>query len=220
VIGAGILPATLEFLDAKCIQAVEAYAHLGLDTTAGAMLLFGDDGSPAEVQRTVSAMAEVMREHGASSVQVASAAAESDALQAARRCALPALSRLGGATMLEDVGVPRSRLPELVDHIDAIAKRHEVTMATFGHAGDGNAHPVGCFDPADPGQRSRVAAAFDDIFAVAVELGGTITGEHGVGAAKLPYLEAQLGRPQTALLARIKRAFDPVGILNPGKLGS
>jgi len=220
VIGAGILPATLEFLDAKCIRAVEAYADLGLDTTAGAMLLFGDDGSDAEVRRTVSAMAEVMRGRDASSVQVATAAAESGALLAARRCALPALSRLGGATMLEDVGVPRSRLSELVRRIDAIAERHEVTMATFGHAGDGNAHPVGCFDPADPGQRARIAAAFDDVFAAAVELGGTITGEHGVGAAKLPYLEAQLGKPQMALLARIKRAFDPEGILNPGKLGS
>jgi glycolate oxidase len=93
-------------------------------------------------------------------------------------------------------------------------------MATFGHAGDGNAHPVGCFEPGDPVQRSRVAAAFDDVFAAAVGLGGTITGEHGVGAAKLPYLEAQLGRGQLALLSRIKRAFDPMGILNPGKLGS
>jgi glycolate oxidase len=220
VIGAGILPATLEFLDRTCIRSVEAYAHLGLDTTAGAMLVFGDDGSEAEVRRTVSAMADVMREYSASSVQVATAAAESDALLAARRCALPALSRLGGATMLEDVGVSRSRLPELVRRINVIAERHEVTMATFGHAGDGNAHPVGCFDPGDPGQRSRVAAAFDDVFAAAVELGGTITGEHGVGAAKLPYLEAQLGERQIALLARIKQAFDPVGILNPGKLGS
>ncbi|MEV6924798.1 FAD-linked oxidase C-terminal domain-containing protein [Dactylosporangium sp. NPDC051485] len=220
VIGAGILPATLEFLDATCIRSVEAYAHLGLDTTAGAMLLFGDDGSDAEVRRTVPAMAAVMREHAASSVQVATAAAESDALLAARRCALPALSRLGGATMLEDVGVPRSRLPELVRRIDAIAGRHGVTMATFGHAGDGNAHPVGCFDPADAGQRARVAAAFDDVFAAAVELGGTITGEHGVGAAKLPYLQSQLGGAQTALLSRIKHAFDPAGILNPGKLGS
>ncbi|GAA4250370.1 FAD-binding oxidoreductase [Dactylosporangium darangshiense] len=220
VIGAGILPATLEFLDAKCIRSVEAHARLGLDTTAGAMLLFGDDGGEAEVRRTVAAMADVMRAHGASSVQVATAAAESDALLAARRCALPALSRLGGATMLEDVGVPRSRLPELVRRIDAIAERHEVTMATFGHAGDGNAHPVGCFAPGDAGQRARVAAAFDDIFAAAIELGGTITGEHGVGAAKLPYLEAQLGPRQTALLAAIKRAFDPAGILNPGKLGS
>jgi glycolate oxidase len=220
VIAAGVLPATLEFLDARCIQAVEAYAHLDLDTAAGAMLLFGDDGSPAEADRTVQAMADVMREHGAASVQVATAAAESDALLAARRCALPALSRLGGATILEDVGVPRSRLPELVRRIDAIAARHQVTIATFGHAGDGNAHPVGCFDPADSQQRSRIAAAFDDIFAAAIELGGTITGEHGVGAAKLPFLERQLGPAQTALLARIKLAFDPRGILNPGKLGS
>ena len=219
VIAAGILPATLEFLDARCIQAVEAYARLDLDTTAGAMLLFGDDGG-AEVDRTMHAMADMMREHGAGSVQVATAASESEALLAARRCALPALSRLGGATMLEDVGVPRSRLPELVRRIDAAAERHDVTIATFGHAGDGNAHPVGCFDPADDRQHSRVAAAFDDIFAAAIELGGTITGEHGVGAAKLPFLEGQLGAAQIALLERIKHAFDPMGILNPGKLGS
>lgn len=220
VIAAGILPATLEFLDARCIRSVEAYARLGLNTDAGAMLLFGDDGSPAEVSRTVSAMADSMREHDAMSVQVATAVTESEALLAARRCALPALSRLGGATMLEDVGVPRSRLPELVRRIDAIADKHGVTIATFGHAGDGNAHPTGCFDPSDPQARARVAAAFDDIFATAVELGGTITGEHGIGAAKLPYLAAQLGPAHIPLLARIKRAFDPAGILNPGKLGS
>ncbi|NUP46816.1 MAG: FAD-binding protein [Catenulispora sp.] len=220
VVAAGILPATLEFLDAKCIRAVEDYAQLGLDTDAGAMLLFGDDGSAAEVERTVAEIADLMREFGATSAQVATAAAESEALLSARRCALPALSRLGGATMLEDVGVPRSLLPELVRRIDEIADESGATVATFGHAGDGNAHPVGCFDPGDHEQRSRVAAAFDDIFAAAVELGGTITGEHGVGAAKLPYLEAQLGSAQMALLARIKQAFDPVGILNPGKLGS
>jgi glycolate oxidase len=184
------------------------------------MLLFGDDGSPAETTRTAAVMAQVMRDHGAVSVQVATAAAESDALLAARRCALPALARLGGATMLEDVGVPRSRLPELVSRIDAIAGRHDVTIATFGHAGDGNAHPTGCFNPRDASQRTRVAAAFSEIFAAAVELGGTITGEHGVGAAKLPFLAAQLGSAQTALLTRIKRAFDPAGILNPGKLAS
>ena len=220
VIAAGVLPATLEFLDARCIGAVEDYARLGLDTRAEALLLFGDDGSPDEVERTVAIMARAMRGHGATSVQVATAVAESEALLAARRCALPALSRLGGATMLEDVGVPRSRLPELVRRIDAIAAEHDVVIATFGHAGDGNAHPTGCFDPRDERQGERVAAAFADIFAAAIELGGTITGEHGVGAAKLPHLAAQLGAPHTALLARIKRAFDPEGILNPGKLGS
>jgi len=220
VIGAGVLPATLEFLDARCIRAVEDHARLGLDTQAGAMLLFGDDGSPAEVERTVAIMAETMRDHGAAQVQVATVAAESEALMAARRCALPALARLGGATVLEDVGVPRSRLAELVSRIDEIAARHRVVIATFGHAGDGNAHPTGCFDPQDERESGRVAAAFADIFAAAVELGGTITGEHGVGAAKLPYLAGQFGAPHTALLARIKDAFDPEGILNPGKLGS
>ena len=220
VFGAGVLPATLEFLDARCIRAVEDHAHLGLDTRAGALLLFGDDGSRAEVARTVAIMAEAMRDHGAAQVQVATAAAESEALLAARRCALPALARLGGATMLEDVGVPRSRLPELVRRIDEIAARHRVVIATFGHAGDGNAHPTGCFDPRDERQSERVAAAFAEIFSAAIELDGTITGEHGVGAAKLPFLAAQLGAPQIALSARIKRAFDPEGILNPGKLGS
>ena len=220
VIAAGILPATLEFLDASCIRAVEDYAGLDLDTNAGALLLFGDDGSPAEVERTVAVMAQAMREHGAASVQVASATAESEALLAARRCALPALSRLGGATILEDVSVPRSRLPELVRRIARIAADHQVVIATFGHAGDGNAHPTGCFDPQDEQQHDRVVAAFADIFAAAIELGGTITGEHGVGAAKRPYLAAQLGAAHIAVLTRIKRALDPAGILNPGKLGS
>jgi glycolate oxidase len=220
VIAAGILPATLEFLDARCIRAVEEHARLGLDPTAGALLLFGDDGSPGEVGRVLAIMAEVMREHGAAGLHVATAAAESEALLSARRCALPALSRLGGATTLEDVGVPRSRLPELVRRIEEIAAHHRVVIATFGHAGDGNAHPTGCFDPADDRQRDRVAAAFADVFEAAIELGGTITGEHGVGAAKHPFLAAQLGGVQTALQARIKRAFDPRGILNPGKLGS
>ena len=218
VIAAGILPATLEFLDARCIRAVEDYARLDLDVTAGALLLFGDDGSPQEVDRTLREMAAIMPDHGATSVQVATAAAESEALLAARRCALPALARQGGATVLEDVGVPRSRLPELVRRIDAIAEAHRVTIATFGHAGDGNTHPTACFDPADPAVRERVHAAFAEVFRAAIDLDGTITGEHGVGAAKLPYLPAQLGAAQTALQARIKRAFDPAGILNPGKV--
>ncbi|GAA1288243.1 glycolate oxidase subunit GlcD [Planotetraspora silvatica] len=218
VIAAGILPATLEFLDARCIRAVEAHARLGLDTAAGALLLFGDDGSPDEVARTLRTMAGLMPDHGATSVQVATAAAESEALLAARRCALPALARSGGATILEDVGVPRSRLPDLVHRINTIAEAHEVTIATFGHAGDGNTHPTGCFDPADLAGRERVDAAFAEVFQAAIDLGGTITGEHGVGAAKLPYLSAQLGAAQTALQARIKKTFDPAGILNPGKV--
>ncbi|WP_031334759.1 FAD-linked oxidase C-terminal domain-containing protein, partial [Saccharopolyspora erythraea] len=138
----------------------------------------------------------------------------------ARRCSLAALSRLNSLTILEDATVPRPKLAEMVDRIDAIAARHELMIATFGHAGDGNLHPTCVLDPDDAGAVDRAHKAFAEIFAAAVELGGTITGEHGVGAAKLPYLADRIGPEQVALLRRIKSAFDPARILNPGKLGS
>jgi glycolate oxidase len=153
-------------------------------------------------------------------VTLAKDIAESQALLTARRCSLPALARLAPITMLEDATVPRPRLAEMVDRIDAIARRHDVVCATFGHAGDGNLHPTIVFDPADGDVQQRAEAAFGEVFAAAMELGGTITGEHGVGAAKRPWLAARLGNDQMALLRRVKQAFDPAGILNPGKLGS
>ena len=220
ILNAGILPGTLEFLDSSCIQAVDDHAQLGLDRQAGALLLFGDDGSPSEVQRVLTTMADLTRQHGGHGVQVATDTARSEALLAARRCALPALARLGGATVLEDVGVPRSQLAELVHAISEIARHHQVTIATFGHAGDGNTHPTGCFDPVDRDAYAATSAAFDDIFDAAIRLGGTITGEHGVGAAKLRALPRQLGAAQLDLIRRVKQAFDPAGILNPGKLGT
>jgi glycolate oxidase len=122
--------------------------------------------------------------------------------------------------MLEDATVPRPKIAEMVDRIDVITARHHVVCATFGHAGDGNLHPTIVFDPADGDAQQRAEAAFSDIFAAAIELGGTITGEHGVGAAKRPFLQGLLGADQMALLRRLKTAFDPAGILNPGTLGS
>jgi len=220
IIGAGVLPATLEFLDNTCINAVEDYALLGLDRSAGALLLYGDDGPSDVVQRNVLRMSELCTDTGATSISVAREVAESEALLEARRCSLPALARLAPLTVLEDATVPRPRLAEMVDRIDAIAERHGLVMATFGHAGDGNLHPTACLDPADTDAVHHVDLAFGEIFRAAMELGGTITGEHGIGAAKLPYLRERLGDDQVALLARIKCAFDPAGILNPGKLGS
>jgi glycolate oxidase len=220
IIAAGILPATLEFLDRTCIRAVEDYAGLGLDTDAGAVLIFGDDGDTDAVRRSLEAMAGVCRSTGARAVDVAGDAASSEHLLTARRCSLPALARLGPATMLEDVGVPRPQLATMVADIEAIAAAHGVRCATFGHAGDGNLHPTIVFDPRDTDAADRAKATFDDVFARALELGGTLTGEHGIGAAKLPWLERRLGADQVALLRRIKAAFDPAGILNPGKLGS
>ncbi len=220
VIGDGIVPATLEFLDAKCIGAVEEYANLGLRLDAGALLLFGDDGPTDVVDRNLDRIGEQCTVHGALEVTLAESVARSEALLTARRCSLPALSRLGTLTLLEDATVPRPRLAEMVDRIDGIAARHDVPIATFGHAGDGNLHPTCVVDQRDEAAIERAHRAFGDIFAAAIEMDGTITGEHGVGAAKLAYLPARLGADQMALLRRIKAAFDPAGILNPGKLGS
>ncbi|WP_205740468.1 FAD-binding oxidoreductase [Haloactinopolyspora alba] len=220
IIADGVVPATLEFLDRKCINAVEDFAGLGLDRDAGALLLFGDDGASDLVEQNLSRMARSCEKEGATGVTMAREVAESEALLAARRCALPALARLAPVTVLEDVGVPRPRIAEMVDRIDAIAARHGVTVATFGHAGDGNLHPTAVLDPADEDAAARTKAVIGDIFDAAIELGGTITGEHGVGAAKLPWLPARLGAEQMALLSRIKTAFDPAGVLNPGKTGS
>jgi glycolate oxidase len=221
ILAAGVIPSTLEFLDRRCMDAVEQYAHLGLHADAGALLLFGDDGDEAVVARSFERIGAACRESGAMAIQTAGDITESEALLAARRCTLPALSRLGSLTILEDASVPRPRLAEMVARIDAIAKRHQVTIATFGHAGDGNLHPTCVLESAaDTEGIGRAERAFAEIFRTAIELGGTITGEHGVGAAKLPYLRERLGPAQMDLIRRIKTAFDPAGILNPGKLGS
>ncbi len=220
IIADGVLPATLEFLDNRCINAVEDFARLGLDRQAGALLLFGDDGSAEHVEQSLDRMASTCASIGARGVTRARDVVESDALLAARRCSLPALARLAPITMLEDVTVPRPKLAQMVSTIDTIAERHDVVCATFGHAGDGNLHPTIVFDPDDGDARQRAESAFDEVFHAAMALGGTITGEHGVGAAKRPWLAARLGEQQLALLRRVKTAFDPAGILNPGKLGS
>jgi glycolate oxidase len=221
ILARGVIPATLEFLDRRCLDAVEAFARLGLNPTAGALLLFGDDGEPESVAHSFAAIGEACAGAGSLEVRTAGDAVESEALLSARRCTLPALSRLGSLTILEDASVPRPRLAEMVRRIEAISQTHDVTIATFGHAGDGNLHPTCVLDSAeDVDGIARAEAAFADIFAAALELGGTITGEHGVGAAKLPFLRQRLGGDQVALLSRVKAAFDPAGILNPGKLGS
>ncbi|MEU3274259.1 FAD-linked oxidase C-terminal domain-containing protein [Saccharomonospora sp. NPDC006951] len=220
IIESGVLPATLEFLDRKCVRAVEEYARLGLRTDAGALLLFGDDGPAAAVAENIGRIGKACVAEGALEVTSAADITSAEALLAARRCSLPALSRLGSLTILEDATVPRPRLAEMVGRIDDIAERHELRIATFGHAGDGNLHPTCVLDPGDGGAVERAHKAFGEIFTAAIELGGTITGEHGVGAAKLPYLLDRLGPDQVALLRRIKAAFDPAHILNPGKLGS
>jgi glycolate oxidase len=220
IIADGVVPATLEFLDERCIAAVDEFAKLGLDREAGALLLFGDDGSAETAASSLGRMADVAAANKARDVTLARDIAEAESLLYARRCSLPALARLGPITMLEDATVPRPKLAHMVDVIGEIADKHGVVCSTFGHAGDGNLHPTVVLDPADEGAVDAANATFDDVFAAALTLGGTITGEHGVGAAKRAWLDARLGSDQMSLLRRIKTAFDPAGILNPGKLGS
>src|SRR3954454_20400727 len=220
VLRSGVLPVTLEFLDRVCIDAVEGYSKIGLDRSAGALLIFGQDGDPGAIERDMARMAEACEAEGATQVRIAASDAEAADVLAARRAVLPALSRLEPLTILEDATVPRSRIAEMVQRIQEIADRHGLTVGTFGHAGDGNLHPTVVLDPADEAAIARTHEAFDEIFAIAIEMGGSITGEHGVGLVKLRHLERQLGAEQLALLRRIKGAFDPQGILNPGKLGS
>ena len=220
VLASGVLPVTLEFLDQVCIGAVEDYAHIGLDRSAGALLIFGQDGHPVIIEHDLERMAQACITEGATALRIAASAEEASELLEARRAALPSLSRLEPLTLLEDATVPRSRIAEMVEYVQEVAQRYGLTIGTFGHAGDGNLHPTAVLDPSDEGAIQRARAAFDEIFTRAIELDGTITGEHGIGIVKLRHLERQLGADHMALLRRIKAAFDPNGILNPGKLGS
>ncbi|CAN2240411.1 GlcD FAD/FMN-containing dehydrogenases [actinobacterium SCGC AAA044-D11] len=221
IITSGILPATLEFLDNTCLVAVEDFAHLGLDTKAGALLLFGDDGDLVSIEQSVNKMAEIAKSSsGCRGVTLAADVAAAEALLYARRCSLPALARLSSLSILEDIAVPRKSMAEAVKRIEAIGVKHGLRIGTFGHAGDGNLHPTIVLDKDNPREVAAAEAALAEIFALPLEFGGTITGEHGVGSAKLPYLEAKIGPANMQLQRDIKKVFDPMGILNPGRIGS
>ncbi len=221
IVASGILPATLEFLDNTCIKAVEDFAHLGLDKEAGALLLFGDDGGAESVEKAVAEMAEISSAaRGVRAVTLAPDVAAADALLYARRCSLPALARLGSMSILEDISVPRPQLSRAAEAIEGIGEKYSLLIGTFGHAGDGNLHPTIVINKDDADEVARAEKSLADIFNLALDLGGTITGEHGVGSAKLPYLKEKLGDVSMALHRNIKSVFDPDGILNPGRVGS
>jgi len=221
IVASGILPATLEFLDNTCIKAVEDFAQLGLDKEAGALLLFGDDGGAESVAKAVADMAEISSAaRGVRAVTLAPDVAAADALLYARRCSLPALARLGSISILEDISVPRPQLSRAAEAIEGIGEKYSLLIGTFGHAGDGNLHPTIVINKDDADEVTRAEKSLADIFNLALDLGGTITGEHGVGSAKLPYLKQKLGDVSLALHRNIKSVFDPDGILNPGRVGS
>ncbi len=218
IIAGRIIPCTMEFLDRKTINCVEDHAGVGLPRDAEAILLIESDGHPAAVADEATRIETLCREHGATEVRRAADAAEASRLATARRSAFSALARRRPTTILEDATVPRSRLAEMIRFIEQVAARHRLDIATFGHFGDGNLHPTFLTDERDADEMHRVDAAMREIFDKALSLGGTITGEHGVGLAKKPFLKRQLGDASHALLGQIKRTLDPEGILNPGKI--
>ncbi|MEH7238205.1 glycolate oxidase subunit GlcD [Bacillus sp. JJ1562] len=218
IIASKIIPITLEFLDQPTLEAVEAFAQIGLPTDAKAILLIEQDGPAEIVKRDIEKIIEICKEENAVSVKSAESEEEAEALRTARRAALSALARLKPTTILEDATVPRSEIANMVKAIEEIAKKYDLNICTFGHAGDGNLHPTCLTDVRNHDEIERVEKAFEEIFEKAIELGGTITGEHGVGVMKAPYLEMKLGAAGIAAMQAIKTGLDPNNIMNPGKM--
>jgi glycolate oxidase len=208
-------PSMLEFMDSVAVNAVEDKLKMGLDRDAAALVIAGSDERGASAGEDAEVIAAVFAENGATEVFSTDDPDEGEAFVAARRYAIPAVEAKG-TLLLEDVGVPLPRLGDLVTGIARIADHRDVMISVIAHAGDGNTHPLIVFDPADPAMKERAEKAFGEIMDLAIDLGGTITGEHGVGRLKRPWLAGQIGPDAMALNRRIKDALDPDGILNPG----
>ena len=217
IVAAGTNPVTLELLDKPSIAAVDDAFQLGLDRDAEAMLLVESDRAEPAASVELDEAIRACEAAGATSTMRAADATEADWLRQARRLALRALERLGQVRM-EDVGVPRSRVPDLLRAISAIGKKYDIRIATFGHAGDGNLHPNFIFDHDDPRAEELTDLARADLYRAAIALGGTVTAEHGIGIARRDALVEQVGEDVVGVMRSIKAALDPQGILNPGRV--
>jgi glycolate oxidase len=210
-------PAALELMDQAAIRAVEDRIHMGLDPDCGALLIGRSDAGGSQAAAETEVMERACAAAGADYVASTADEDEGEQFMAARRMAIPAVERLG-TVLIEDVGVPLPRVSDLLAGVAAVAARRDTLIAVIGHAGDGNFHPLVTFDRSDPDAVKQAEIAFAEVMEVALGLGGTITGEHGIGTLKRPWLEAQLGADVLDLSVRIKQALDPLGILNPGKV--
>ena len=212
----GLSPSVLELLDRACLTAVEEWKHLGLEADAAALLLARVDTQGDSGKEEADALAAAMTSAGARWAAQSTDDTEAEALFDARRLAYPALERLG-PVLTEDVCVPRSAVPVMLSRIEAIAARHGVTVATIAHAGDGNLHPLLVTPPGDDGARLAAQSAFEEFLDAAIELGGTVSGEHGIGLLKRDGMRRELDPGALAMQEAVRRALDPLGIFNPGK---
>jgi glycolate oxidase len=218
IVAARIIPCTLEFLDRTTIHCVEEFAKVGLPLDCEALLLMETDGHPAAVADEAAKMEQIAGQNGALQVRVAKDEAEATRLAAARRSAFSALARVSPTTILEDATVPRSELVRMIRFVEEVAKKYRLRIGTFGHMGDGNLHPTFLTDERNQDEMHRVEEAFQEIFSEAIRLGGTITGEHGIGVAKKSFLPKFAGDAQMRVMRELRRALDPKAILNPGKI--
>ncbi|NOQ41044.1 MAG: FAD-binding protein [Desulfuromusa sp.] len=218
IIAAKIIPSTMEIMDKTTINCVEDYAKIGLPREIAALLLIEVDGHPAVVEEESIGIQKVLKQVKATEVHIAADEEEALELATARRMALSAMARVSPSILMEDATVPRSCMAQIFAEIEQLAKKYDLTVGTFGHAGDGNLHPTVLCDERDTEQMKRAHAFFDDLYAKVLEWGGTVSGEHGIGMAKKDYLARQIGPGGVAVMKRIKHAFDPEGILNPGKI--
>lgn len=218
IIAHKIVPCTLEFLDQFTISTVEEFRHAGLPTSAKALLLIEVDGHPVQVEEEAEKAKDLCNSLGATQIQVASSQAEKDAIWQARRDALPALARLKPTTILEDATVPRSKIPNMIRAINNIGVKYDLSIGIFGHAGDGNLHPTILTDRKNKREFERVDKAIEEIFDVALSLGGTLSGEHGIGLAKKHFMAKEVTAATLNYYRKLKQVLDPNMILNPGKI--
>lgn len=218
IIAARIIPCTLEFLDRTTIHCVEDFAKVGLPLDCEALLLMETDGHPAVVEEEAAQMESLARKNHCLQVRTARDEAEANQLATARRSAFSALARLAPTTILEDATVPRSELARMIRFVEQTAKKYRLRIGTFGHMGDGNLHPTFLTNERNTEEMERIEHAFEEIFHEAIRLGGTITGEHGIGLAKKKFLPIFAGDPQMRVMRELRNVLDPERILNPGKM--
>ncbi|HON16817.1 MAG TPA: FAD-linked oxidase C-terminal domain-containing protein [Spirochaetota bacterium] len=218
IIASQVIPATLEIMDNKTIRTIEDFSKIGLPVDAKALLLIEVDGMTDEVvEKEAEAVIAVLKKNNCQ-YKIANSDTERDQLWAARRNALPALASLNNTCIVEDATVPRSRITDMLVAVENIAKKYNVTIGTFGHAGDGNLHPTILYNKYDKEETERVHKAVDEIFESALKFHGTLSGEHGIGIAKMKYLKDEIGESGIKLMQSIKQAIDPENLFNPGKL--
>jgi glycolate oxidase len=214
----GLLPMAMEVVDKNCIAAIEQNFAFGLSPDAGAILIVAVDGFSEEVERSAQTIERILSENGGFDILRSRTKEEEDKLWDVRRAISPSLMKYGTLKINEDVVVPRSRVPELIRQVEEIGRRHDTFVANFGHAGDGNIHVNFMCDRDDPESIRRARECVKETFQLSVELGGSISGEHGIGYVKAAYLDMAIDAPTLQVMKAIKKVFDPNGILNPGKM--